>query len=60
MWYKDKKFYIKDTRSSNGTFLNNERLSNCSEVSAPHVLHSGDILQFGIEIIDNTKRGNFN
>lgn len=60
MWYKDEKFYIKDTRSSNGTFLNNKRLSNSGEESTPHVLLSGDILQLGVEIIDNAKKGSFN
>lgn len=59
MWYKDRQFFIKDTRSSNGTFLNNERLSNNSEESVSHVLFSGDILQLGVEIVDNTKKGKF-
>lgn len=59
MWYEDDKFYIKDTKSSNGTFINNERLSNSGEESPPRVLRSGDILQLGVEIIDSTKKGNF-
>lgn len=57
MWYEGGQFYIKDTRSSNGTFVNNQRLSSSGEESAPKVLHSGDILQLGVEIIDSSKNG---
>lgn len=57
MWFEDDNFYIKDTKSSNGTFINNERLSNSGEESLPKVLRSGDILQLGVEIIDSTKKG---
>ncbi|KAI1715513.1 FHA domain-containing protein [Ditylenchus destructor] len=56
MWYEDGQFLIKDTRSSNGTFVNNERLSNSGEESGPRVLRSGDILQLGVEIVDNAKK----
>lgn len=49
-------FLIKDTRSSNGTFINNERLSASGEESEPRELFSGDILQLGVEIVDNAKK----
>lgn len=49
-------FMIKDTRSSNGTFINSERLSASGEESEPRELFSGDILQLGVEIVDNTKK----
>ncbi|KAI6187268.1 FHA domain-containing protein [Aphelenchoides besseyi] len=55
LYYENDQFYIKDTRSSNGTFVNNYRLSNNAEESAPKPLRSGDILQLGVEIVDNTK-----
>jgi len=51
------KFYLKDTKSSNGTFVNNQRLSKGSEESAPKEIFSGDIVQFGVEIVENTKKG---
>jgi pSer/pThr/pTyr-binding forkhead associated (FHA) protein len=55
LWFEDGQFFIKDTRSSNGTFVNNQRLSSSGEESAPRVLHSGDILQLGVDIIDHAK-----
>ncbi|KAI6175281.1 FHA domain-containing protein [Aphelenchoides bicaudatus] len=55
LWYENDQFFIKDTRSSNGTFVNNQRLSSSGEESAPRVLHSGDILQLGVDIIDHAK-----
>jgi len=59
MWYspEEGEFLIRDTKSSNGTFINNERLSNTGEESLPRALRSGDILQLGVEIIDNAKAG---
>ncbi|KAH7729574.1 FHA domain-containing protein [Aphelenchoides avenae] len=56
LWYEDEQFLIKDSRSSNGTFINNQRLSNSGEESVPKPLHSGDILQLGVEIVDNVKK----
>lgn len=50
-------FMIKDMRSSNGTFINNERLGPTGEESEARELFSGDILQLGVEIVDNTKKG---
>uniref|UniRef100_A0A915P0M8 FHA domain-containing protein n=1 Tax=Meloidogyne floridensis TaxID=298350 RepID=A0A915P0M8_9BILA len=52
----DVHFFIKDTRSSNGTFINNDRLSPSGEESEPRELFSGDILQLGVEIVDNAKK----
>ncbi|SRR6266550_6192074 len=43
------KFFIKDTRSSGGTFLNNRRLSPANQESAPFQLNDGDILQLGVD-----------
>ncbi|KAL7072209.1 hypothetical protein ACQ4LE_008853 [Meloidogyne hapla] len=57
LWMNDDvHFFIKDTRSSNGTFINNERLSPSGEESEPRELYSGDILQLGVEIVDNAKK----
>ena len=57
LWYEDDQFFIKDTRSSNGTFVNNQRLACSGEESNPRIIYSGDILQLGVDIIDHTKNG---
>ncbi|CEF70370.1 Sarcolemmal membrane-associated protein [Strongyloides ratti] len=56
MWWEEGTFYIKDTKSSNGTYVNNERLSKTAEESAPKALYSGDIIQLGVEIIDSSNK----
>ena len=43
-------FYIKDTKSSNGTFVNENRLSPSGEESGLVELKSRDILQFGVNV----------
>ncbi|KZT25843.1 SMAD/FHA domain-containing protein [Neolentinus lepideus HHB14362 ss-1] len=43
------KFFIKDTKSSSGTFLNHVRLSPANSESRPHELKDGDILQLGVD-----------
>ena len=43
-------FYIKDTKSSNGTFVNESRLSPSGEESGPVELKSRDVLQFGVNV----------
>ena len=43
-------FYIKDTKSSNGTFVNDSRLSPSSEESGPVELKSRDVVQFGVNV----------
>ncbi|XP_059350770.1 sarcolemmal membrane-associated protein-like isoform X3 [Daphnia carinata] len=56
LWYKDGKFYLQDTKSSNGTFVNNQRLSKGSEESAPREVCSGDIVQFGVDVMENSRK----
>ncbi|KAJ7719062.1 hypothetical protein B0H16DRAFT_1739668 [Mycena metata] len=43
------KFFIRDTKSSSGTFLNHVRLSPAGTESRPHPLKDGDILQLGVD-----------
>ena len=50
-------FYLQDTKSSNGTFVNNQRLSKGSEESAPREVCSGDIVQFGVDVMENSRKG---
>lgn len=42
--------YIKDVKSSNGTFLNGQRLSNENEESPAMELKPADQIEFGIDI----------
>ncbi|XP_050096725.1 sarcolemmal membrane-associated protein-like [Anopheles aquasalis] len=56
LWYKDGRFFIKDTGSSNGTFINNIRLSQTCTESEPYEISSGDIVQFGVDVMENTRR----
>ncbi|KAJ2612271.1 hypothetical protein H4S08_002769 [Coemansia sp. RSA 1365] len=49
VWTEGGQFYIRDTKSSSGTFLNHMRLSPPGVESRPHPLHDGDILQLGVD-----------
>ena len=42
-------WFIKDVKSSSGTFLNHQRLSPASTLSKDYLLHDGDILQLGMD-----------
>jgi pSer/pThr/pTyr-binding forkhead associated (FHA) protein len=48
-WYEDGAWYIKDVRSSSGTFLNHVRLSSPGTESKPFPVKDGDIVQLGID-----------
>ncbi|XP_031840130.1 sarcolemma associated protein [Nomia melanderi] len=56
LWYSSGKFYLQDTRSSNGTFVNNHRLGAAGLESAPKEVYSGDIVQFGVDVMESTKK----
>lgn len=47
--FKDSHWWIKDTKSSSGTFLNRIRLSQPNIESKPYKLNDGDIVQLGID-----------
>lgn len=49
LWCKDSQWYIKDVKSSSGTFLNHIRLSQPNVESKPFKLKDGDIIQLGID-----------
>ncbi|XP_030745315.1 sarcolemmal membrane-associated protein-like isoform X2 [Sitophilus oryzae] len=49
--YENGKFYLQDTKSSNGTFVNNNRLS-----ADNHEVSSGDIVQFGVDVVENNRK----
>ncbi|XP_010611054.1 sarcolemmal membrane-associated protein isoform X18 [Fukomys damarensis] len=58
VWFDHKtgKFYLQDTKSSNGTFINSQRLSRGSEESPPCEILSGDVIQFGVDVTENTRK----
>lgn len=49
------KFFIKDTKSSSGTFLNHTRLSVPNAESRPFALKDGDVLQLGVDYQGGTE-----
>lgn len=49
------KFFIKDTKSSSGTFLNHVRLSAANQDSRPFELKDGDTLQLGVDYQGGTE-----
>ena len=56
--YADKsgKIWIRDVKSSNGTFVNSHRLSPDSRESDPHELHENDVLELGIDIVSEDQK----
>ncbi|XP_012270970.1 sarcolemmal membrane-associated protein [Orussus abietinus] len=56
LWYDSGKFYLQDTKSSNGTFVNNQRLSSSGFESSAREVSSGDIVQFGVDVVESTKK----
>lgn len=48
-WCTDGQWYIKDVKSSSGTFLNHVRLSSPGLESRPYPVNDGDIVQLGID-----------
>ncbi|KAF9437423.1 hypothetical protein BGZ76_000794 [Entomortierella beljakovae] len=52
VWSESGKVYIRDLKSSNGTFLNGRRLCPENTESEPFELNQNDSLEFGIDIMD--------
>ncbi|KAK5997583.1 E3 ubiquitin-protein ligase DMA2 [Cladobotryum mycophilum] len=48
-WYENGKWFIKDVKSSSGTFLNHIRLSPPQQESKAFPVNDGDIVQLGID-----------
>lgn len=53
---REGKVWIRDVKSSNGTFVNGKRLSQENRDSEPHPLTQGDILELGIDIISDDQK----
>ncbi|ORY21745.1 hypothetical protein BCR39DRAFT_552966 [Naematelia encephala] len=56
IWEQNGQIYIRDIKSSNGTFVNNERLSPEGVESEPFQLKSEDLVEFGIDIVSDDNR----
>lgn len=56
VWCQDGKMFIKDVKSSNGTFINGERLSAEAQESEVFELHNEDIVEFGIDIVGDDNK----
>ncbi|OWR54075.1 putative SLMAP protein [Danaus plexippus plexippus] len=52
LYYDKGHFYLLDNESSNGTFVNNNRCTLTN--TEPHEVFSGDVVQFGIPVVENT------
>ncbi|KAI1816143.1 hypothetical protein GGS20DRAFT_539699 [Poronia punctata] len=50
------KIWIRDVKSSNGTFVNGTRLSPENRESEPHELQTGDHLELGIDIVSEDQK----
>ncbi|KAI9671626.1 MAG: hypothetical protein M1829_004631 [Trizodia sp. TS-e1964] len=50
------KIWIRDVKSSNGTFVNGERLSPENRESEPHELLAHDVLELGIDIVSEDQK----
>lgn len=48
-FYQNNSWFIKDVKSSSGTFLNHIRLSPPGEESRPYAIKDGDLVQLGID-----------
>ena len=55
IWFSSGGFFIKDTKSSSGTFLNHIRLSPANSESRAHQIKDGDILQLGVDYQGGTE-----
>ncbi|KAG6019088.1 hypothetical protein E4U40_007435 [Claviceps sp. LM458 group G5] len=50
------KIFIRDVKSSNGTFVNGSRLSQENRESDPHELQTADHLELGIDIVSEDQK----
>ncbi|KAF2150336.1 hypothetical protein K461DRAFT_295625 [Myriangium duriaei CBS 260.36] len=50
------RIFIRDVKSSNGTFVNGKRLSPENKESEPHELREQDVLELGIDIVSEDQK----
>ncbi|KAG6888165.1 hypothetical protein C0995_010176 [Termitomyces sp. Mi166 len=56
VWEEGGKIFIRDVKSSNGTFINGDRLSPEGVESDPNELKNDDIVEFGIDIVGDDNK----
>ena len=56
VWADKGKIWIRDVKSSNGTFVNGQRLSPENRESEPQELREGDTLELGIDIVSEDQK----
>ncbi|KAI8084866.1 uncharacterized protein BX664DRAFT_300423 [Halteromyces radiatus] len=49
IWMEDGKLFVRDTKSSSGTFVNHIRISPPNQESRPYEIKDGDIVQLGVD-----------
>ncbi|XP_075245564.1 uncharacterized protein LOC142339425 isoform X2 [Convolutriloba macropyga] len=57
VWYEHGQFWVQDTKSANGTFVANQRLNKGSEESPPKEIYHEDLIQFGVDVVENQRNG---
>ncbi|XP_063715797.1 sarcolemmal membrane-associated protein-like isoform X2 [Symsagittifera roscoffensis] len=57
VWYEHNQFWVQDTKSANGTFVANQRLNKGSEESPPKEIFHEDLIQFGVDVVENQRNG---
>ena len=55
IWVENGRFFIRDTKSSSGTFLNHIRLSPANNESRAQEIKDGDLLQLGVDYQGGTE-----
>ncbi|ORZ40345.1 hypothetical protein BCR44DRAFT_1509608 [Catenaria anguillulae PL171] len=55
--YENGKILLRDVGSSNGTFVNGQRLSEENKPSEPIEVRAGDRIEFGVDILNETGTG---
>jgi len=55
LMFEEGKFFLMDTGSSNGSFINNIRLSKSGEESKITEIFTGDVIRFGSDVVDKAR-----
>lgn len=54
IWHKAGRFWLRDTNSSNGTFVNNTRMVKKNDEEFPdREIFSGDVIRFGVDVVEH-------
>ncbi|VDM18368.1 unnamed protein product [Hydatigera taeniaeformis] len=54
IWFSSDEFWLRDTNSSNGTFVNNTRVSKRDDSDyCDRQIYSGDVIRFGVDVVEH-------